>query len=262
MRRERQARRVLYDECSATERSAVEAHLARCVVCSSELEGLKDVRTHLAGWNAPRTDLGFRITREPVPPVASHRTWTLPAWVQAAAAVLVLAAGAGLANLQIEYGSGGVTLRTGWANARQAVAATAGRAAPPLATAEQLRELEQRMRAALAATQSAGAAPATSPAGTSAPRTDRGRLPRCGAAGARDPRRQRGTSAQGICVPARTGGPRPGEPAQRRSRENRSEPSAARRGHGRAGAGSARDDELPEARVVVSAPVTCCGRRR
>ena len=161
----------LYDECSAAERSAVEAHLARCVVCAAELEGLKDVRTHLAGWNAPRTDLGFRITREPVPPVASHRTWTLPAWVQAAAAVLVLAAGAGLANLQIEYGSGGVTLRTGWANARQDVPATAGRPAPQLATAEQLRELEQRMRAALTATQSAGAAPATSPAGTSAPRT-------------------------------------------------------------------------------------------
>jgi hypothetical protein len=159
----------LYDECSAAERSAVEAHLSRCAICAAELDGLRGVRTHLAGWKEPRIDLGFRITRDPVAPV-SHRSWTLPAWAQVAAAVLVLAAGAGLANLQMEYGSGGVTLRTGWGNAPGDVATKAQAPAPQVATVEQLRELEQRLRAALAAsTQSTP--PAAALAGSSARRT-------------------------------------------------------------------------------------------
>ena len=158
----------LYDECSTAERSAVEAHLSRCAMCAAELEGLRTVRTHLAGWNEPRVDLGFRVTRDPVAPV-SHRRWTLPLWAQAAAAVLVLAAGAGLANLQIEYGNGGVTLRTGWRNAATDVAVTTEAPAPQVATVDQLRELEQRLRAALAAsTQSTR--PAAALAESSAPR--------------------------------------------------------------------------------------------
>lgn len=157
----------LYDECSAAERSAVEAHLARCAVCAAELDGLKGVRTHLADWNAPRTALGFRVTRDPAAPAVPQRNWTLPAWAQAAAAVLVLAAGAGLANLEIEYGSGGLTLRTGRANARQQVPAPASPASQ-VATAAQLRELEQRLRAALVA--SSQSAPSAPSAGSPAPR--------------------------------------------------------------------------------------------
>jgi anti-sigma factor RsiW len=169
MRCEEKARLVgyLYDECSAAERSAVEAHLSRCAVCAAELDGLKDVRTQLAEWNAPPADLGFRVTRDPVAPAASRRSRTLPAWAQAAAAVLVLAAGAGVANLQIEYGNGGVTVRTGWANARQDTGAAA-RPAPQVATVEQLRDLEQRVRALTASVQNAP--PATSPAASPAPR--------------------------------------------------------------------------------------------
>jgi hypothetical protein len=159
----------LYDECSAAERSAVEAHLSRCAICAAELDGLRGVRTHLAGWTEPRVDLGFRITRDPVAPMP-HRSWTIPAWAQAAAAVLVLAAGAGLANLQIEYGSGGLTLRTGWGSAPGNVAPTAEAPAPKVATVEQLQELEQRLRAALASRQSAppAASLAGSPAGRAA----------------------------------------------------------------------------------------------
>jgi hypothetical protein len=159
----------LYDECSAAERSAVEAHLSRCAICAAELDGLRGVRTHLAGWTEPRVDLGFRITRDPVAPMP-HRSWTIPAWAQAAAAVLVLAAGAGLANLQIEYGSGGLTLRTGWGSAPGNVAPTAEAPAPKVATVEQLQEVEQRLRAALASRQSAppAASLAGSPAGRAA----------------------------------------------------------------------------------------------
>ena len=98
----------LYDECSAAERSAVEAHLSRCAVVrgrTRRAEGCADAPGRLE--RAARRTLASvsRVSRSP--PDASHRTWTLPAWAQAAAAVLVLAAGAGLANLQIEYGSGG-----------------------------------------------------------------------------------------------------------------------------------------------------------
>jgi Putative zinc-finger len=159
----------LYGECSAAERSAVEAHLSRCAVCAAELDGLGDVRTQLVGWSAPPSDLGFRVTRDPVGPALPRRKWSLPAWAQAAAAVLVLAAGAGLANLEIEYGSGGLTLRTGRAHARQDVRAAPGGPAPQVATPAQLRELEQRLRAAIAAsTQSAP--PATSVSRSTPPR--------------------------------------------------------------------------------------------
>jgi hypothetical protein len=164
----------LYEECSAAERSAVEAHLARCSACAAELDDLKDARSHLAGWNAPSTDLGFRVTRDRIAPAVRHRSWGLPPWAQAAAAVLVLAAGAGLANLEIEYGSRGVTLRTGWANAREGGAATGAPAAPQVATVAQLQELERRVRAALAASPqtpaaSGGGQGATASAAASAP---------------------------------------------------------------------------------------------
>jgi anti-sigma factor RsiW len=165
----------LYEECSAAEQSAVEAHLARCPACAAELEELKDARSHLAGWNAPPTDLGFRLTRDPIAPAVSQRSRTLPLWAQAAAAVLVLAAGAGLANLEIEYRSQGLTLRTGWASARQRADKTpAAPAAPQVATVAQLQELERRVRSVLAASPrgatasrqsaTASAAASTSPA--------------------------------------------------------------------------------------------------
>ena len=44
----------LYEECSAAERSAVEAHLARCAVCAAELDGLRDVQGTWPTGTRPR----------------------------------------------------------------------------------------------------------------------------------------------------------------------------------------------------------------
>ena len=43
----------VYDECTADERRAVEAHLAKCGACRAEIEGLRGLRGHLAHWTPP-----------------------------------------------------------------------------------------------------------------------------------------------------------------------------------------------------------------
>ena len=116
----------LYDEDTPAERAAVEAHIAICRECATEVSGFRDVRGRLSEWQTPEIDLGYRVVRDPV---AEPRRWwqaSLPVWAQAAAAVLVLSAGAGLANLQIEYGASGVQLRTGWARASSAPPSSSG----------------------------------------------------------------------------------------------------------------------------------------
>ena len=77
------------------------------------------MRAELAPWAPPDAELGFAITRKSEPPSATvlrpARWWsTVPAWAQAAAAVLVLAAGAGIANLQVRSGPDGFSVSTGW----------------------------------------------------------------------------------------------------------------------------------------------------
>jgi len=141
----------LYDESSPAERQAVEAHLSRCAACAAELDSLRGVRVELASWRPPAIDLGYRVTREPVVAAPARRGWGLPAWAQVGAAVLVLGAGAGLANLEIQYGSGGVTVRTGWGKATTAVSPMV-KTAQPLAspsggvTPAELKALEARLR--------------------------------------------------------------------------------------------------------------------
>jgi hypothetical protein len=96
----------------------------------------------------------------------------LPAWAQAAAAVVVLGAGAGLANLQIEYGKEGLRLRTGWgaqtvrqvsippgAPSVQAASAPADRAVSP----GDLAALEARLRAEIAQNARTVTTPAAGP---------------------------------------------------------------------------------------------------
>ena len=61
---------------------------------------------------------------------ASWRGWWTPAFGLAAAAVLVLAAAAALAHVEVQYGASGFSLRTGWnATAAPHVAAAAAPAA-------------------------------------------------------------------------------------------------------------------------------------
>jgi hypothetical protein len=179
----------LYGECDEAERQAVEAHLADCAACATELDALRGVRVVLGEWAPPDQALGFRVVGEadaparaasPVPP-RDRRTahWfrprvpaRVPAWAQAAAAVLVLAAGAGIANLNVHIGRDGVTLRTGWQ--QPAGAPSQAQQAPAQVNAApwraDLAALERRLRQDLPAATAVTAAAA----GAS---TDRARAP-------------------------------------------------------------------------------------
>jgi predicted anti-sigma-YlaC factor YlaD len=106
----------LYDELDSPSRASVEAHLRGCADCRTELASLQSLRTDLTAWTPPAPDFAFRIVNEPNvirPNVAAWRSWITPAAGLAAAAVLVLAAAAGLARIEVHNGPDGFTLRTG-----------------------------------------------------------------------------------------------------------------------------------------------------
>jgi hypothetical protein len=106
----------LYDEADAAERRRFEAHLVSCARCREELASLGAVRTQLAAWVPPEP------RRAPAGglPAPARRPWAgrgfaaLPAWAQAAAAVLLGGVGLGAANLHVSYGAEGLTVTTGW----------------------------------------------------------------------------------------------------------------------------------------------------
>ena len=100
----------LYGESNAADRAAVEAHLAVCAACAAEFASLDATRLALASWAPPDTELGFRIvsaredpsTAQPPATVLRPARWwqqPLPAWAQAAAAIVIFAAG-GLAGMR------------------------------------------------------------------------------------------------------------------------------------------------------------------
>ncbi len=142
----------LYDELAAAERQAFEQHLAECGACRDEVAALRATQQQLARWSPPVPDLGFQVIRTPVavPVAVAPRAWR-GAWGLAAAAVLVLAAGAALANIEVRYGTDGLVIRTGWrsgpAEVRSAAVApvvpSAATAAPDWAA--QARALEVRV---------------------------------------------------------------------------------------------------------------------
>jgi hypothetical protein len=122
----------LYNEIDSTSRETFERHLAACETCSRELTGLRGVRTRLEQW-APPEPAGWRVSSRPVERerpqqgrvlsgasgAGAARGWRktitdLPAWAQAAAAILVLGVAASIANLQVRYDDAGLTVRTGW----------------------------------------------------------------------------------------------------------------------------------------------------
>jgi len=81
----------LYDECDATERDAVRQHLDGCDECRTEVAGLRGVREDLLAWDVP----AHGSVWTPFAPAPVRPSWRqVPAWAMAAAAGLVLAAGA------------------------------------------------------------------------------------------------------------------------------------------------------------------------
>lgn len=150
----------LYNELAVDERAAFGRHLAACAPCRGELESLRDVRMDLRQWSPPVQD--FRVPLEPARPSARSRFAALmpdiPTWAQAAAAVLFLGAGAGMANLEITYGKEGLSVQTGWRHQASAPA-SAGTLSPLAAPTgseawrAELTALEARLRSEMSARQ-------------------------------------------------------------------------------------------------------------
>ena len=150
----------LYDDSDSTDREAMASHVARCVSCTEEIESLRATRAILATWTPPEASLGFRITRadEPVEPkVLRPAAWwrqPLPAWAQAAAALLIFASGIAFGGAR-ENGTreNGIRENTVQPVATTTPAAVAVRSSAPqtaLAPAvapDDLARLEQRLRA-------------------------------------------------------------------------------------------------------------------
>ncbi len=148
----------LYDEIDPVIHRRVADHLRICAACTAELAVLGNVRHALAEWVVP--DAGPCVTMTPdaaaslngahaagvhgavladLPAGASRvvdepaSRWAIPAWAQAAAAVLVLSAGLAIANLQIRYDANGLAVSTGWM--QPGPAATVPAASPASASA-------------------------------------------------------------------------------------------------------------------------------
>jgi len=143
----------LYEDLNDMDRAKVEMHLRACEPCREEVEGLRGVRVDLAAWAPPPPDLGFRIVRDMKPAPPSWKSWLSPAAGLAAAAVLVLAAAASLAHIEVHRGPDGLTVRTGWSSA-----APASVTAPQIAQAAKTNVLEPDKKPVLTATSQLDAA--------------------------------------------------------------------------------------------------------
>jgi len=106
----------LYDDLDTAERERVEAHVRTCAACRAEMSSLRGVRRELGRWSPPEPSVGFTPGLAPAP--GRMGAWAkmkvVPVWAQAAAAMLVVGAAAGLANIEIRQEAGGIIVRTGW----------------------------------------------------------------------------------------------------------------------------------------------------
>lgn len=147
----------LYGEIDADGRAAFDRHLLVCAPCRAELDALGGVRSELVHW-APPEPAGHIGVQVAIP--AAHRQGItaamrdIPAWAQIAAATLFLGAAAGLANVELSYTDGGVSVRTGWRRpaAVESPTASAAEARPTSAPwRDDLTALERELKAALQA---------------------------------------------------------------------------------------------------------------
>jgi len=105
----------VYDEVEPAERRTFESHLLTCGECRSEMKAFRGVRTTLGSWAPQEPELEFQIIRRPAAAAPSRSWMRSPAWGLAAAAVLLLSVASAIANVEVRYGTDGLTVRTGWA---------------------------------------------------------------------------------------------------------------------------------------------------
>jgi anti-sigma factor RsiW len=151
----------LYGECDPAERRLVESHLGGCAACAQEVEAFRGVRGALAAWAPPERATGFRIVADEALEPAEVRTATvlrprrwwqapMPGLMRAAAAILLFAGGAAVANLEVRYDNDGFVVRTGWMrpDARETAAPGVVPVSAPTASApwrSDLASLERRL---------------------------------------------------------------------------------------------------------------------
>ena len=142
----------LYGELEPASRKAVDDHLARCSECAAEVAALAGVRSGLGLWVPPHAAMDFTIVKKSELPASNvlrpARWWNaVPVWAQAAAAILVLTAGAAIANLQVRSGPDGFSVSTGWIQpAAPAVSGPVDGAAVEQRVERALVALEERLR--------------------------------------------------------------------------------------------------------------------
>lgn len=149
----------LYDEIAPEDRDPFTTHLAGCARCRAELNALGGVRSQLAHW-APPVFAGTDYRAPDRGPAAADevaaRRWRwleIPVWAQAAAAMLVLGASAGVANLDVHYdAANGLNVRTGWKGSQGSLGSQGSQGSPTVARASdavsraELVRLEQQLR--------------------------------------------------------------------------------------------------------------------
>jgi anti-sigma factor RsiW len=155
----------LYDECTPAERRAIAAHLVMCGACAEELITLGATREQLASWTPPDAQLGFRIGPEDSKSnvLRPARWWRqpMPAWAQAAAAIVIFATGMMLGTLRgVMQPAGG----QGPAMARSNTTVAANASTAAAITRADLVALEQRLRSEMSQTRATTQNVAASPA--------------------------------------------------------------------------------------------------
>jgi hypothetical protein len=137
----------LYDELESSDARSFQQHLGACAECRTELAELRATRGQITAWTPPEPDLGFHIVRGAAAPPPARTFRISPAWGLAAAAMLLLAVGAAIANLEVRVGNEGLVVRTGW---NRAAAVTANRSegtgVETVDWKQQAQQLDRRLR--------------------------------------------------------------------------------------------------------------------
>ena len=204
----------LYDDVDSRDRIAFERHLATCAPCRLEMGALSQVRDQLAEWAAPDVAEGIggtapRSALRLVEP-AKSKGWRVladaPLWMQAAAAMLVVAASLGLANINLTYTHEGLSVTTGWMRPAPDVpvnVAVQSAASAPAPWRADLTALEQQLRQQITAKPVLAVAPAAPAARATAASDAEAVLKRVRALLAESERRQQSELALRVAEMAR-----------------------------------------------------------